>query len=59
MSDKQDNKVEKASSPSSTGPAGSLVEGKVGAYYLLSMLGGHEGTSISQVTFQSGEQTRV
>jgi len=46
-----------ASSPASTGPAGSHFEGQVGAYYLLSMLTGAEprglpGTIINRIAFQ-------
>ena len=47
----------KASSPSSTGPAGSHFEGQVGASYLLSMLVGAEprglpGTTINRIALQ-------
>jgi hypothetical protein len=46
-----------ATSPASSGPAGSQFEGQVGAHYLLSMLAGTEprglpGTSIDTVQFQ-------
>ena len=46
-----------ASSPASSGPAGSQFEGQVGAHYLLSLLAGTEprglpGTSIDTVQFQ-------
>jgi hypothetical protein len=46
-----------ATSPAASGPAGSHVEGQVGAYYLLSMLTGAEprglsGTVIDRVEFQ-------
>ena len=45
------------SSQPATGPAGSLFEGRVGAYYLLSMLAGGEprglpGTAATQIEFQ-------
>lgn len=44
-------------SPASSGPAGSLFEGQVGAFYLLSLLTGTEprglpGTNINRVEFQ-------
>ena len=44
-------------SPASSGPAGSLFEGEVGAFYLLSLLVGAEprglpGTTIDRVAFQ-------
>jgi hypothetical protein len=49
--------MSKASSPSSTGPAGSHFEGQVGASYLLSMLVGAEprglpGTTIGKIALQ-------
>ncbi|MBU1195725.1 MAG: ATP-binding protein [Proteobacteria bacterium] len=52
-----------ASSPASTGPAGSHFEGQVGAFYLLSMLSGVEprglpGRRIDRVEFQRGSEGR-
>src|SRR5260370_9434579 len=51
----------KASSPSSTGPAGSHFEGQVGASYLLSMRVGAEprglpGTTINRSALQRGPE---
>lgn len=51
----------RASSPASSGPAGPLFEGQVGAHYLLTMLIGAEprglpGTRIEQVEFQRGQE---
>jgi hypothetical protein len=50
--------MNQSSSPASTGPAGSLFEGQVGAYYLLSMLAGTEprglpGAQIRSIQFQA------
>lgn len=47
----------RASSPSSSGPAGAHFEGQVGAHYLLTMLAGAEprglpGTNIDRIEFQ-------
>lgn len=52
-----------ASSPASSGPAGSHFEGQVGAYYLLSMLTGSEprglpGTAIDRVELQRAAEGR-
>ncbi len=52
-----------ASSPASSGPAGSHFEGQVGAYYLLSMLVGTEprglpGTAIDRIEFQRAAEGR-
>ena len=51
----------KASSPASSGPAGSHFEGQVGAHYLLTMLIGAEprglpGTKIECIEFQRGPE---
>jgi hypothetical protein len=53
----------KVSSPASSGPAGSLFEGQVGAHYLLSMLTGAEprglpGTMIQRIEFQRAAEDR-
>lgn len=50
-------------SPASSGPAGSLFEGQVGAFYLLSLLTGTEprglpGTTIDRVAFQRAPEGR-
>lgn len=50
-------------SPASSGPAGSLFEGQVGAFYLLSLLTGTEarglpGTMIDRVAFQRAPEGR-
>lgn len=55
--------VSLASSPASSGPAGSLFEGQVGAYYLLSILTGTDprglpGTTIDRVEFQRAAEGR-
>jgi len=52
-----------ATSPASSGPAGSHFEGQVGAHYLLSMLTGTEprglpGTTIDRVEFQRAPEGR-
>jgi hypothetical protein len=52
-----------ASSPASSGPAGSHFEGQVGAYYLLSMLTGSEprglpGTGIDRIELQRAAEGR-
>ena len=52
-----------ATSPASSGPAGSHFEGQVGAHYLLSMLTGTEprglpGTTIDRVEFQRAAEGR-
>ena len=52
-----------ASSPASSGPAGSHFEGQVGAYYLLSILTGTEprgltGTAIDRIEFQRAAEGR-
>lgn len=57
MKKSKSQKTIKANPPSATGPAGSEFEGKVGAFYLLSMLTGHEprglpGTTIQKVALQ-------
>lgn len=55
----------RANSPASAGPAGSLFEGQVGAHYLLTMLAGAEprglpGTTINRVELQrAGEGYRL
>ena len=51
------NLEQAGSSPAATGPAGSLFEGQVGAYSLLSMLVGGEprglpGTTVTRIEFQ-------
>src|SRR4051812_9010180 len=51
------NQEPAVSSPAATGPAGSLFEGQVGAYYLLSTLAGGEprglpGTTAILIEFQ-------
>ena len=51
----------KASSPTSTGPAGARFEGQVGAHYLLSLLTGAEprglpGAAIERVAFQKAAE---
>ena len=53
-----------ASSPASSGPAGSLFEGQVGAYYLLSMLANTEprglpGTNFDRLEFQRAAEGRA
>lgn len=53
-----------ASSPASSGPAGSHFEGQIGAYYLLSMLvdtepRGLPGTAIDQIAFQRAGEGRA
>ena len=50
-------------SPATSGPAGSLFEGQVGAFYLLSLLTGKEprgllGTTIERVAFQRASEGR-
>ncbi len=52
-----------ATSPASSGPAGSHFEGQVGAHYLLSMLVGAEprglpGTRIARIEFQRATEGR-
>jgi len=53
--------TDKATSPASSGPAGSLFEGQVGAHYLLSMLVGAEprglpGTVIERIELQRAHE---
>jgi hypothetical protein len=53
----------KVSSPASSGPAGSLFEGQVGAFYLLSLLTdswprGLPGTTIDRIEFQRAPEGR-
>ena len=52
-----------ATSPASSGPAGSHFEGQIGAHYLLSMLTGSEprglpGTAIDRIEFQRAAEGR-
>ena len=63
MAKKARNPTEIASSPAATGPAGSLFEGQVGAYYQLAMLveadpRGLPGTVIDRVAFQRADEGR-
>src|ERR1017187_8915922 len=51
------NQQPAGSSPAASGPAGPLVEGQVGGYYLLSILAGGEprglpGTTVTRIEFQ-------
>ena len=49
----------KATSPASSGPAGSLFEGQIGAYYMLSMLTGAEPRGLPNTTIERVELQRA